>query len=143
MAGVDTYKNQTAEMIEGGIAGSINLRTRVPFDATGQLFQVGANMNYNDLSKKWTPDANIFYSNRWQTGFGEVGLMGNVAFSRVTTASQGIHTARAGSSTTSPSGGPATVYWPASLNFLDNTYAASADGFALAGQCKSMTGSSC
>jgi TonB-dependent receptor len=32
MAGVDSYKNQTAEMIEGGIAGTVNLRTRLPFD---------------------------------------------------------------------------------------------------------------
>ncbi len=30
MAGVDVYKNQTAEMIEGGIAGTVNLRTRLP-----------------------------------------------------------------------------------------------------------------
>src|SRR5688500_7284865 len=36
MAGVDTYKNQTAEMIEGGIAGIVNLRTRQPLDSDGQ-----------------------------------------------------------------------------------------------------------
>ena len=36
MAGVDTYKNQTAEMIEGGIAGVVNLRTRMPLDSDGQ-----------------------------------------------------------------------------------------------------------
>ena len=36
MQGVDTYKNQTAEMIEGGIAGIVNLRTRMPFDSDGQ-----------------------------------------------------------------------------------------------------------
>ena len=32
LAGVDAYKNQTADMIEGGIAGTVNLRTRLPFD---------------------------------------------------------------------------------------------------------------
>ena len=36
MAGVDTYKNQTAEMVEGGIAGVVNLRTRMPLDSDGQ-----------------------------------------------------------------------------------------------------------
>ena len=36
MQGVDTYKNQTAEMIEGGISGVVNLRTRTPFDSDGQ-----------------------------------------------------------------------------------------------------------
>ena len=64
LAGVHAYKNQTADMIEGGIAGSINLRTRLPFDASGQLIQIGAHANYNSLAKKWTPDANAFYSNR-------------------------------------------------------------------------------
>src|SRR5205085_4272624 len=81
LAGVDAYKNQTADMIEGGIAGSINLRTRLPFDANGQLIQVGGHMNYNSLAKKWTPDANAFYSNRWQTGIGEFGIMGDIAYS--------------------------------------------------------------
>ncbi|QNN65149.1 TonB-dependent receptor plug domain-containing protein [Sphingomonas rhizophila] len=138
MAGVDTYKNQTAEMIEGGIAGSINLRTRVPFDATGQLFQVGANMNYNDLSKKWTPDANVFYSNRWQTGIGEIGLMGNAAYSRVVTASQGIQYGRAAiiDNGFGPDG-PDTAYIPYSINFLDNEYDRKRTGIALAGQWRS------
>ena len=35
MKAIDSYKNQTAEMIEGGIAGIVNLRTRVPFDGDG------------------------------------------------------------------------------------------------------------
>src|SRR6476646_4862739 len=65
LAGVDAYKNQTADMIEGGIAGTVNLRTRLPFDATGQLIQIGARANYGDLDKKLTPDLNAFYSNRW------------------------------------------------------------------------------
>src|SRR5688572_8465229 len=33
--GVDVFKNQSADMIEGGLAGSVNLRTRVPFDQDG------------------------------------------------------------------------------------------------------------
>lgn len=32
MGGVDVYKNQTADMIEGGIGGTISLRSRKPFD---------------------------------------------------------------------------------------------------------------
>ena len=81
-------------MIEGGIAGSINLRTRLPFDAPGQLIQIGARANYGDLDKKVTPDINGFYSNRWQTASGEFGIMGNIAFSQVKTRSQGIQYGR-------------------------------------------------
>ena len=95
LAGVDAYKNQTADMIEGGIAGSINLRTRLPFDATGQLIQIGAHANYNSLAKKTTPDANAFYSNRWQTGIGEFGIMGDLAYSDLKTRNNMIQYGRA------------------------------------------------
>src|SRR5207253_1856942 len=32
MAGVDVFKSSTADMIEGGTGGQINLRTKLPFD---------------------------------------------------------------------------------------------------------------
>ena len=138
MAGVDTYKNQTAELIEGGIAGSINLRTRVPFDATGQLFQVGANMNYNDLAKKWTPDGNVFYSNRWDTSIGEIGIMGNGAISKVKTSSQGIQYGRAGIFDNQfPASGTSSVYIPSGVTYRDNLYDRTRTGIAAAIQWKS------
>ena len=40
LGGIDTYKNQTADLIEGGIAGTVNLRTRVPFDQDGRLISI-------------------------------------------------------------------------------------------------------
>jgi iron complex outermembrane receptor protein len=147
LAGVDTYKNQTADLIEGGIAGSVNLRTRVPFDATGQLIQVGAKANYGDLSKKWTPDLNAFYSNRWQTGIGEVGLMGHVAYSRVRTRSQGIQEYRVGifengaipgsAGVTSDDWAPGTVLIPNQVVWRDNEYDRKRTGIAAAGQWRS------
>ena len=35
MSGVDVYKNPSADMIEGGIAGTVNLRTRKPHGSRG------------------------------------------------------------------------------------------------------------
>jgi iron complex outermembrane receptor protein len=35
MAGVDVYKNPSAEQVEGGIGGLVNLRTALPFDFKG------------------------------------------------------------------------------------------------------------
>jgi TonB-dependent receptor len=35
MSGVDTFKNITADMIEGGIAGTVNLKTALPFNSEG------------------------------------------------------------------------------------------------------------
>jgi iron complex outermembrane receptor protein len=138
MAGVDTYKNQTAEMIEGGIAGTINLRTRVPFDALGEVIQLGAKANYGDISKSWTPDLSAFYSNRWSTSIGDVGIMGNVAYSHLKTASQGIQYGRTGifeDSLFPDSEG--TVYVPSQIAFLDNEYDRKRLGIAAAAQWRS------
>ncbi|MFL6737480.1 MAG: TonB-dependent receptor [Sphingomonas sp.] len=140
LAGVDVYKNQTADMIEGGIAGSVDLRTRVPFDAPGQLIQVGARANYGDLDKKWTPDLNGFYSNRWQTGAGEFGLMGDLAYSHVKTRSQGIQYGRTAIIEHGAPDWPAEVFWPASINFLNNEYDRKRYGISAAGQWKSNSG---
>lgn len=89
MAGVDTYKNMTADMIEGGIAGSVNLRTRLPFDQKGRVMSLSVDGSYGDLSKETTPSVSGVYSNRWQTEYGEFGILANLAYSKVKTLSQG------------------------------------------------------
>ena len=70
MAGVDSYKNQTAEMIEGGIAGMVNLRTRMPFDSDGQQIALTGRANYGDLSEEPTYEVSGVYSNNWETDSG-------------------------------------------------------------------------
>ena len=52
LAGVDVYKNPSANLIEGGIGGLVNLRTRKPFDQTGQLIAGSIDYNYADLREK-------------------------------------------------------------------------------------------
>ena len=96
MAGVDTYKNQTADLIEGGIAGSINLRTRLPFDSKGRLLALSVDGSYGDLAKQWTPSVSGIFSDRWSTDIGEFGLMINAAYSDIATTSQGIQFGRMG-----------------------------------------------
>lgn len=139
MAGVDTYKNQTADLIEGGIAGSINLRTRVPFDAPGQVIQGTVNFIYNDLAKKVTPELSGFYSNRWSTGIGDIGVMANGAYSKVTTRSQGIQYMRAGVFDNAfGDAGPDTAYIPSGIAFRDNEYQRVRKGIAAAVQWRSL-----
>jgi iron complex outermembrane receptor protein len=131
LGGVDIYKNQTADLIEGGVAGSVNLRTRLPFDSKDQLILIGARANYGDIGKKVTPDANVFYSNRWQTGIGEFGLMGDLAYSQVKTGSQGLQSYRAGiftggmipgSANAQSVFGKGSVVIPSSLSYLDDRF---------------------
>ena len=90
MAGVDVYKNLTADLIEGGIAGTVDLRTRLPFDSPGRLEALSVNVNYGDLSKKFTPEASGLISDRWDTPIGEFGLMANAAYSDVQNRSLGV-----------------------------------------------------
>ena len=83
MSGVDVYKNQMAELIEGGIAGSVNMRTRVPFDQDGQKFVVNVSANHGHLSEEVGPELSGLFSNRWETDAGEFGFLASVAMSEV------------------------------------------------------------
>src|SRR5439155_19300530 len=96
--------------------------------------------NYGDLDKKWTPDINGFYSNRWHTGVGEFGIMANVAFSQVKTRSQGIQYGRTAIVMNGSANWPAEAFFPASINFLDNEYNRKRYGIAGAVQWKSDSG---
>src|SRR5690606_7240974 len=67
MAGVDVYKNPSADMIEGGLGGTANLRTKMPFDTDGQHIAVSASANYGDFAEETRPSFSVLYSNRWDT----------------------------------------------------------------------------
>ncbi|MBE8715613.1 TonB-dependent receptor [Cellvibrio sp. KB43] len=135
MAGVDTYKNQMAELIEGGIAGTVNMRTRVPFDQEGQMTALSVSGNYGDLSEKATPEVSGLYSNRWDTGIGEVGFLANLAYSEVQTRSEGNQVGRMNRfRNTYDDGGAELKYIPANFTFLDNLYERERLGGSLAFQ---------
>lgn len=94
MAGVDVYKNPSADMIEGGIAGTVNLRTRKPFDSSGMVFGATASINYGDFAEKSKPQGSLLFSNRWDTGIGEMGLLVNAAYSELATRTDSIQFGR-------------------------------------------------
>ncbi|WP_308366324.1 MULTISPECIES: TonB-dependent receptor [unclassified Microbulbifer] len=75
IAGVDVYKNPSAEHIEGGIGGLVNIKTRKPLDFDERTFNVAVSNRYNDLSEGNSPEFFGLYADRWQTDFGEMGLM--------------------------------------------------------------------
>ena len=80
---VDVYKNTSADLIEGGIGGSINLRTLEPFDRPGFTAVVTADATYTDLRDEITPDLSGVISNRWDTAAGEFGLLGSISYSEL------------------------------------------------------------
>jgi TonB-dependent receptor len=84
-------KNQTADMIEGGIAGSIDLNTRKPFDSkkdTQASFTLGD--YWGNLDKRGTPQIAGLFSHSFDTDIGRFGFLANVAYDRVDQADNAI-----------------------------------------------------
>lgn len=71
---VETYKNITADQIEGHIAGLVNLVTRKPLDRRGFRIAGSVEANYGDLRQEWSPTFNILASDTFETGQGTFGL---------------------------------------------------------------------
>ncbi|KQQ45771.1 TonB-dependent receptor [Duganella sp. Leaf126] len=91
MAGVDVYKNPSAEQVEGAVAGLVNLRTAMPFDYKGFKGVIGASESYSTLREgKPSPTATVLLSNRWKTDFGEFGALIDIAHAKSPSRSDGV-----------------------------------------------------
>lgn len=75
IAGIDVYKNPSAEHIEGGIGGLVNIKTRKPLDFDERTFNVAVSSRYNDVSEDTSPEFFALFADRWQTDVGEMGVM--------------------------------------------------------------------
>lgn len=82
IAEMDVYKSGTADIIEPGLAGLVNVRTRRPFDFKGRVIAGGLHGTYNDQSRKFDPQGNILFSDRWHTGIGDIGFLVNVTYAQ-------------------------------------------------------------
>jgi TonB-dependent receptor len=163
MAGVDSYKNQTAEMIEGGIAGTVNLRTRLPFDSKDQVISLSGKANYGDRSDKLTYEYSGIISKNWDVDFGRIGIMADYAYSHVLTQTEGVVMQRIGTfcsagyqngaggvivnadgsipCTATPYGGTNWQYMPDQVNYSQVKYDRVRKGTALAFQYENNDGS--
>ena len=71
---VEVFKNNTADMIDGGISGTVNLVTRKPLDKRGFHIAGTVEGNYGDLAKEWSPGFSVLGSNTFETGIGTFGI---------------------------------------------------------------------
>ena len=94
LAGVDVYKNPSAELVEGGIGGIVNLRTRKPFDSAKRLLAFSADYNYADLRDKGFVSGNALYSDRWDTNIGEIGLLVSGSIGNIGNRTDSVQTGR-------------------------------------------------
>jgi iron complex outermembrane receptor protein len=93
MAGVDVYKSPTADRVEGGLGGIVNLRTRMPFDQDGQLISGTAKANYGDIIEETNFEFSGLYSNRWDVGGdAEFGFLIDLSTSELSSRADNIYT---------------------------------------------------
>ncbi len=83
LAGLEVYKSGTADLLEPGLAGLINVRSRRPFDfEKGFTIAGGVRGTYNDQSKKFDPLGNLLLSQRAETPIGEIGWLINATYTQ-------------------------------------------------------------
>ncbi|WP_395335026.1 TonB-dependent receptor [Novosphingobium sp. BL-8H] len=89
MQAVDVYKSSTADQIEGGTGGSVDLRTKLPFDyGYGLHFAGSADLSMGDLSQKTDYSASGLVAGKFNTGIGDLGFVFDYAHSQLSTKSQ-------------------------------------------------------
>ncbi len=82
LAGVDVYKSSTPDLVEGGVAGVIDVRLRRPFDFKGLEVAGSGRAVYSDQSKKWGYIGSGLIADRWDTSIGEIGAMVGASYNR-------------------------------------------------------------
>src|SRR5579863_2802565 len=87
---IDAYKNQTADMIEGGLAGTVDLVTRLPFDQRGPVLVGSVEGDYDDRGGKTEPAYSVLASDSWNTDAGRFGLLGDYSASHVITRTESV-----------------------------------------------------
>lgn len=83
VAALEVYKSGTANLVEPGIGGLINVRSRKPFDFAGLEISGSVNAVYWEQAEEPSWNGNLLLSDRWETSAGEMGLLVNLAYSSV------------------------------------------------------------
>ncbi|AMX03415.1 TonB-dependent receptor [Microbulbifer thermotolerans] len=114
LAGIEVYKNPTADQVEGGLGGTVNLRTRLPLEQNGRLLAFSGDYNYADLYDEGFVSGNGLYSDRWQLDGGEIGLLLSASIAEIGNRTDSIQSGRFEPNTEADG---STVYLPTGLGF--------------------------
>lgn len=79
---VDVYKTRSADQLETGLAGQIDVQTRRPLDFDGFTISGLARGVYSELADKVNPNVALLVSDRWETGIGDIGFLVNGSYTR-------------------------------------------------------------
>ncbi|HWT13131.1 MAG TPA: TonB-dependent receptor [Allosphingosinicella sp.] len=80
---IEVFKTSTANLVEPGLAGLVNVRSRRPFDFDG--FEIAGSVwgLYTYQADEVTPNGNILITNRWDVGGGEIGALIGFSYTRL------------------------------------------------------------
>jgi iron complex outermembrane receptor protein len=80
VSAVDVYKAPTADLNEGGLSGTVNVRTLNPADVTDRKFVFSAKGSYNSNSKKTEPRLSGIYEDSLADG--RLGVVAGASYSK-------------------------------------------------------------
>lgn len=88
---ITVRKTASAEVEEGSLGATVDLRTALPFDYDGFTMAGSIQGQYNDLSETTDPRGAFLISNRWDSGFG---VLFSIAYSDRESREEGASTVR-------------------------------------------------
>ena len=83
ISAIDVFKTSSADLVEPGIAGLINVRSRRPFDFQDSEIAGSVWGVYPDKSRDLEPNGQLLLSDRWNVGDGEMGALINFSYTRM------------------------------------------------------------
>jgi iron complex outermembrane receptor protein len=75
IARIDVYKSASADLLEAGLAGLVDVKSRKPFDFKGTRVTGYLGGVHWYQSQRLGLEANGLFSTRWKTGIGEMGFL--------------------------------------------------------------------
>lgn len=75
LGGVDVFKSPNASLLEGGMGGIVNLRTRSPFDFDGTTFVGNARYGVQEHADEWTPQGTVLFGHNFNDSFALLGTL--------------------------------------------------------------------
>jgi TonB-dependent receptor len=83
IAAIEAFKTSSANLVEPGLTGLVNVRSRRPFDFSG--FELAGSVwgVYPNQSRDFKPNAQLLVSNRWDLGEGDVGVLLNASLTQL------------------------------------------------------------
>lgn len=83
ISAIEAFKTSSANLVEPGISGLINVRSRRPFDFTDSEIAGSVWAVYPNQSRDVEPNAQLLLSDRWDVGDGELGALINFSYTRL------------------------------------------------------------